>query len=107
MVGGGARIFLWQRISAAYLTIFLFSLIGYVFTHHVNDYYSWHTLFQRNIVRLSAIFFFFALAVHAWIGMWTIATDYLKDAMVRFIFLLIVFGVLGTSLIWGILVLWS
>lgn len=49
-----------------------------------------------------------SICAHAWVGMWTISTDYITGSTsLRFIFQLVMAGFLFTYLVWGIDILWS
>ena len=39
----------------------------------------WHALFSANWMRIFSLLALVALSVHAWVGMWTISTDYLTN----------------------------
>lgn len=103
----GVRDFLWQRISAAYMAIFLLGFIAYLFCHPVTDFYSWNMLFEKVWLKIAIFFFFFSLTIHAWIGVWMIATDYLKDYITRLAFLILVMAILLSSLVWSAAILWG
>ena len=103
----GVRDFLFQRISAVYMAVFLLGFVGYLFLHPISDFYSWHLLFESVFVKVAVFFFFLSLMIHAWIGVWMIATDYLKDYMTRLMFLILVMGLLLVSLVWAVAILWG
>jgi succinate dehydrogenase / fumarate reductase membrane anchor subunit len=48
-----------------------------------------------------------ALVSHAWIGMWTVTTDYLKTAWFRLLVQLLIYITLLFYLVWGIQILWG
>jgi succinate dehydrogenase / fumarate reductase membrane anchor subunit len=103
----GVRDFLLQRLSAYYLLFFLIGFVLYLMSHPAADYYAWHNLFQNTLMRVSVFFFFLSLTIHAWIGMWMVATDYLKDYVLRLFVLVIVMLILLLSLVWGVAILWG
>lgn len=66
-----------QRVSAVVLAAYFIFLIGYVVAHPGLEYAQWHELFAHNGMRIFSLLALVALGAHAWVGMWTIATDYL------------------------------
>jgi succinate dehydrogenase / fumarate reductase membrane anchor subunit len=102
----GIRDFLLQRISAIYMVVFLLGLVIYFLGHPIN-FEHWQMLFKNNFVRVMTFLFFLSVVVHTWIGMWTVATDYLKNTLIRLIFLVVLIFVLLASLVWSIVILWS
>jgi succinate dehydrogenase / fumarate reductase, membrane anchor subunit len=103
----GLRDWLIQHLTAAFMTIYVVGLVAYVIAHPAMDFYSWHALFTNNFIRIATLLFYLFLVVHAWIGLWTIATDYLKNTFIRLAFLMIVLLILFATLIWCIQILWG
>lgn len=103
----GVRDFLLQRVSAAYMAVFLLGFIAYLFCHPITDFYSWQLIFESVFVKVAVFFFFLSLMIHAWIGVWMVATDYLKDYVTRLMFLILVMGLLLVSLVWAVAILWG
>jgi succinate dehydrogenase / fumarate reductase membrane anchor subunit len=44
------------------------------------DYAAWQSIFASSAMRVFSLITVFALCGHAWVGLWTITTDYLNDA---------------------------
>jgi succinate dehydrogenase / fumarate reductase membrane anchor subunit len=103
----GVRDFLLQRVSAYYMVVFLLGFIAYLFCNPVTDFYSWHVLFESVFVKVAVFFFFLSLMLHAWIGLWAVATDYLKDNITRLMFVILVAGILQVCLVWAVAILWG
>ncbi len=103
----GVRDFLLQRVSAYYMTVFILGFMAYLFRHPVMDFYSWQFIFESVFVKVAVFFFFLSLAIHAWIGVWAVATDYLKDYITRLMFLILAIGLLLVSLVWAVAILWG
>ena len=66
-----------QRVSAVVLAAYFIFLIGYLVANPGIGYAQWHELFASNWMRIFSLLALVALGAHAWVGMWTIATDYL------------------------------
>jgi len=103
-----------QRVSAVILFLYILFL-AYVFIARPDmQYQEWQALFANNVVRIFSLIALLSLCAHAWIGMWTIATDYLTSKMLgasanklRFVFELLCFIALFIYFVWGIQILWS
>ena len=71
-----------QRISAIIILLYaIFAIIAVIcVSHQANSDYSWAVLFSNMWVKVFTILAFISLIAHAWVGMWTIFTDYVKCA---------------------------
>lgn len=103
----GLRDWVIQRLSAVFMAIYTMGLIGFLVFHPGLSYAEWHHLFAQLWVKIATIFFLLCLMFHAWIGMWTIFTDYIKLYLVRSVLHLFVIIVLAACFIWGVMILWS
>lgn len=104
----GVQDWLLQRISAIIIAAYAAFLVG-VWCHHYPhlNYEAWHYIFTNMAVKIFSIFFMLSFLVHAWIGLWVIATDYLKNSSVRVTFMVAVILWLFSLFLWGIFILWS
>jgi succinate dehydrogenase / fumarate reductase membrane anchor subunit len=68
-----------QRVSAVILAVYLFFLVGYFIVHPGLDYATWRGLFACRAMRIFSVLALLSLMAHAWIGLWTIFTDYIHD----------------------------
>jgi succinate dehydrogenase / fumarate reductase membrane anchor subunit len=105
--GTGMRDWLIQRITATYLALYLIVLVGVCLCLPNLDHTHWHNLFAEPIVRVSTFMALVSIALHAWIGMWTIATDYIKPYGLRLVFLSVIIFLLVGELFWGLQILWG
>ncbi|AGZ36045.1 succinate dehydrogenase, hydrophobic membrane anchor protein [Pseudomonas sp. SWI6] len=103
-----------QRVSAVVLAAYFLFLIGYIVVHPGMDYAQWHGLFSNNAMRIFSLLALVALGAHAWVGMWTIATDYLtpmsfgKSATaIRFLFQAVCGVAMFAYFVWGVQILWG
>jgi len=75
----GLKDWLLQRITAVVIMLYsLFVFITILSVSGDNAYYAWVSIFQKTWVKIFTILALLALVIHAWIGMWTIFTDYIK-----------------------------
>lgn len=103
-----------QRFSAIILAAYTLCILGSFIAHPEMDYQSWSALFTSNPMRLFSLITVFALCGHAWIGLWTISTDYLNDhhvgrfaTIIRLIVQAVCALITVTYLLWGIQIFWG
>jgi succinate dehydrogenase / fumarate reductase membrane anchor subunit len=107
LTGNGLRDWLIQRVTSVILGVYILFLIGFFIKHPHIDYFVWQNLFANTSMRIFTIFALLSLSLHAWVGMWTVVTDYLKWTWLRFIFQMAVILALIAYVVWGINILWS
>jgi succinate dehydrogenase / fumarate reductase, membrane anchor subunit len=103
--GNGLRDWMIQRVSALILAVYTLFLLPYFIYHHDINYFEWQHFFSSTFVRIFTLLALLSLVLHAWIGVWTIATDYLKPLAIRLIFQTVVIVVLIVYLLWGLQIL--
>jgi len=103
-----------QRVSAVVLAAYFIFLLGYLLFHPNLVYADWHGLFSHNWMRIFSLLALVALGVHAWVGMWTISTDYLTAMAigkwatgVRFLFQAVCGIAMFAYFVWGVQILWG
>lgn len=96
-----------QRVSSVIILLYIVILAGFFINHPHLDYISWHWFFAQTWMHFASILFFLSLFVHAWVGMWTIGTDYLVNAYIRLAYQLLIIFVSAAYLFYGIHILWG
>jgi len=96
-----------QRLSAVVLAIYTAFLFGYFITHSNFNYETWRTLFTFTWMRYASLLALFSLVMHAWIGIWTVITDYVKPVGIRLIVHVMVVVALLFYLVWGVYIIWG
>ncbi|MDX1490034.1 MAG: succinate dehydrogenase, hydrophobic membrane anchor protein [Pseudohongiellaceae bacterium] len=103
-----------QRFTAVVLGVYFVGLLGYLFLTPDLDYAQWKELFSSTWMRIASLLALLSLCAHAWVGLWTISTDYLTTDMVgsnatvlRFLFQAACFVTMFIYLVWGIQILWG
>lgn len=103
-----------QRVSAVLLAAYTIFLLGYVILNPGLTYEDWTALFSNNAMRIFSLLTLVALAVHSWVGMWTISTDYLTPmafgryaTVLRFLFQAVCGLVMFVLFVWGVQILWG
>lgn len=101
-----------QRVTSLVLLAY-FLLIAYQLTGSV-DYTSWRALFGQTWMKVFTLMAALSLVAHAWIGLWSVFTDYLTERMLGPVGNVIrLVCQLGASLslvgyvIWIIVIVWS
>ena len=105
---------LMQRFSAIILAAYSFCILGSFILHPDMTYQQWAAIFESNVMRMFSLITLFALCAHAWIGMWTISTDYLTPLQLgkRATFFRLLFQagcglLICVYLLWGIQIFWG
>jgi len=96
-----------QRISAVILAVYILFLVGYLLGHSDVDYASWKALFSCGWMRGFTLLAMLSLIAHAWIGVWTIFTDYIQCSVLRGFMQIIVAIAFLLYLVWTISILWD
>ena len=103
-----------QRLTAVVLAVYFVALLGYLLVNPDLTFSQWQALFATTWVRIASLLALLALCAHAWIGLWTISTDYLtsdligeKATAIRFLFQTACVVLMFIYLVWGIQILWS
>lgn len=103
-----------QRVTAVVLAAYFIFLLGYLLLNPDLDYTQWSALFSTSWMRIFSLLALVALAIHAWVGMWTISTDYLTNmaigkwaTAVRFLFQAACGIVMFALFVWGVQILWG
>ena len=103
-----------QRVSAVVLAAYFLFLLGYLLFNPGLTFAEWHGLFSHTAMRIFSLLALVALSVHAWVGMWTISTDYLTPmalgkaaTVVRFLFQAVCGMAMFAFFVWGVQILWG
>ena len=103
-----------QRVSAVIILLYVLCHAALIISRPDMQYEQWQALFADPVMRIFSLITLAALGAHAWVGIWTVATDYLTTRMlgpsatfIRLLFLLICLVVTVVYFIWGIMILWS
>lgn len=107
LTGKGLRDWLIQRVTAVVLGGYTVFLLTYIMLHPVMDYYQWLSLFRHPLMQIATVLVLLGMILHAWVGVWTITTDYLKCTVLRVSAQMVVLLMLLACFIWGIEILWG
>lgn len=95
-----------QRVSAVVVAAYVLCLFGFVVCNDVS-FESWRALFTGTGFKVFSLVTLIALVAHAWIGIWTVFTDYIKPVGVRFVAQAALIITSLAILVWGFTILWS
>lgn len=103
-----------QRASAVILAVYFAGLLAFLLLTPELNYADWKALFSTTWMRVASLAALLALCAHAWIGMWTVFTDYLteymlgpKGTVLRFVFQAASVLLIFVYLVWGVQILWG
>jgi succinate dehydrogenase / fumarate reductase membrane anchor subunit len=102
----GAYDWMVQRVSAVVLAVYTIWLVGVLFFSPM-DFAGWSEMFSKTPVRIFSLMALLALGAHAWIGLWTVSTDYIKNGLVRFVVQAGCGAVMFFYVVWGVQILWG
>ena len=110
LTGSGSRDWIVQRISAIVLAVYTVVVFGWVLCHstsHTLDYASWYGFMMTLPMKIFSLLAILSLAGHAWIGIWTVFTDYVNNSVALRVILqsLAVIFIL-INVLWGIQIFW-
>lgn len=111
----GAADWLMQRVSAVILLAYFLCVGAFLVTTDELTYDLWSSYFNSRPMRIFSLLAIISLAAHAWIGMWSVSTDYLTTRMagkngntLRWVFqagtavLIFVYFVWTIEILWGV-----
>jgi len=107
LTGNGLKDWLIQRVTAVYLAIYSGLFIVTWFTCSPWNFAKWTALFQTPWFQITTAIALFAFLFHAWIGIWTVTTDYIKSTALRLTVQALVLFLLLSQLIAGFMMLWG
>ena len=103
-----------QRMTAIILGAYSVFLLGYIILNPNISYTQWAEVFDATLMKIFTLLTLLSVLAHAWIGMWTITTDYINDralggksVLIRFPVQVLCFLALFSYVIWGVQILWG
>jgi succinate dehydrogenase / fumarate reductase, membrane anchor subunit len=96
-----------QRVSAVYGAAYVILFFAYLAFHPHLHYQVWTGFFHVFWVQVPSLIFLVLILWHAWIGMWTVLTDYVKIPVLRIILQVIFLLALLAYFFWGVQIIWN
>ena len=95
----GLRAWALQRISAAYLGLYIIYMVGFFIFNAPETHEAWKAWVGSPWASLALLLFFVSLLIHAWVGIRDVLIDYVHPIMTRVTLLtLFGFGLIGCGL---------
>ena len=95
-----------QRFTAVIVGGYAVFILLFLLCHTSPSYAAWNALFENVVMRIATAVVMFSILWHAWIGLWTVFTDYVKNKPVRLLLEIIVIILLISYFIWMLEILW-
>ena len=109
----GLTDFVIQRVTAVILAVYTFCLLGFFLFGEPVSHESLVAFFGSTSMQIFSTLAIFSTIAHAWIGMWTIGTDYLRPAHVggmatslRFIYQIGCMLAMFIYVVWALRLIW-
>ncbi|MCH1555823.1 MAG: succinate dehydrogenase, hydrophobic membrane anchor protein [Pseudomonadales bacterium] len=103
-----------QRASSVVMGVYLVLLLGLILLAEELTFAVWSDLFSQTWMQVATLLALIATCAHAWIGMWTIGTDYLqsrtmgpKGDRLRSVYQSVCVLALLAYVLWGVKILWG
>lgn len=96
-----------QRVTAVILAVYTLFILGFLVLNPDLTYAGWKELFESTCVRIFSLLAILSLAIHGWVGLWTISTDYIKPTGIRFVFQAVCALVTFIYVVWTAEILWG
>ena len=79
--------FIWytQRYTSLIILSYLIYILSFIFTNQDINFFSWSDFFLSFQVRFLSSIVFLIIVLHAFIGLWTVGTDYLTKRTLGFL----------------------
>lgn len=103
----GLHYWFFQQVSALYLLCYLIFISIYFGQKSNITFEVWQQLWKGPLLRYSGLIALISLLIHAWVGMWTIITDYVKPTAIRLFLHVSILMSLYVYGFWGVTTLWS
>jgi succinate dehydrogenase / fumarate reductase membrane anchor subunit len=107
LTGNGLKDWLIQRATAVYFAVYAAFLFGFLVLHPQLTFQQWHELFACVAFKVGTIIAVLALSLHAWIGLWTVTTDYLTCTVIRVSVQMAIILWLIAQFTWALLMVWG
>jgi succinate dehydrogenase / fumarate reductase membrane anchor subunit len=107
LTGNGLRDWLAQRFSSLIIAAYFLVVLGFFYFHPQLDYAGLRLFFTTLWVQVFTMLALVSLFLHAWVGVWTVITDYIQPLVLRLTIQVLVIVTLFAYFFWGIDILWK
>lgn len=110
----GLSDYLIQRVTAIILLLYSLCVAGFFLLHTPLDYFVLKGFFSSFPMQCFSEVALFSVAMHGWIGLWTVCTDYIRphyfgsyDTLARSVAQVICILIIMLYIIWGSSIIWG
>jgi len=110
----GVSDWLVQRVTAYILAVYTIVVVVFFIMQPDVTYAGWNSFMSQTWMQVFTLMALLATCAHAWIGMWTIGTDYIREHYfgshadaIRFLYQIICTITLAVYVIWSVTILWG
>jgi succinate dehydrogenase / fumarate reductase membrane anchor subunit len=110
----GLADFLVQRVSAVVMGLYTFCVLGFFYVTPDVDHMALRGYFGSFAMQTFSTLTILSTAAHAWIGLWTVGTDYIRPhyagahaTAIRLIYQAGVLAVLFLFVVWSLQLFWN
>ena len=114
LTGNGLADFVVQRVTAVILAVYTFCLLGFFLSADDLTHAQLAAFFLSTPMQIFSTLALLSTIAHAWVGMWTIGTDYLRPEHIggmatgiRFIYQILSLLVMFVYLLWALQLIWQ
>ncbi len=107
LTGSGTRDWIVQRFGAVVLATYSLTILVFFLTHGSLSFLEWTSFITSLPMRLFSLVAIVALAGHAWVGIWTVLTDYVKSGPLRLMLQALMVAAILVYVFWGIMIFWG
>ncbi|WLI78339.1 succinate dehydrogenase membrane anchor subunit [Kosakonia sp. H02] len=103
----GVHDFVLVRATAIVLTLYIIYMVGFFAVTGDLTWTVWTGFFSSAFTKVFTLLALFSILIHAWIGMWQVLTDYVKQVALRLFLQLAIVIALAAYVIYGFVVVWG
>lgn len=114
LTGSGLRDWVVQRVSAVVLLVYVVVVLGFLLCSANQGYQAWADFMLSMPMKVFSLVALLSLVGHAWVGMWTVFTDYItpqslgKSAgAVRLVLQTAMIVALFAFVVWGFMIFFA
>jgi succinate dehydrogenase / fumarate reductase membrane anchor subunit len=109
----GLSDFVVQRVTAVVIALYVLCVGGFFLANPAVDFDTLRSFFGALPMQMFSTLAVLAIAAHAWIGMWTVGTDYIRGhyfgaraTVIRIVYQFGVIGALFIYALWALQIFW-
>jgi len=104
--GRGVSDWIVQRLSA-YILLAYFTVLAAWWLFGDDGFLAWYGFIMSTPMKIFSVLAVLSLAGHAWVGMWTVGTDYIKPVCIRQGYQIAIALALAIYVIWTLTIFWG